>query len=175
MVPALPSQARTRFRLQWKFRTPDNPRMEPGPWPASFDWNGMVHRPSVLLIDDGELEEVNLLLEELDADTIRLRGDTNPDPWPWPTRLLVATSQRALSLPHPGVQKDGGLTAIAISGDASNLLRTELRRTGFDYLVRQRVHPEALRLLFQRALYSDRERRRQPRLPVGYQVTYLAG
>ena len=135
----------------------------------------MVHRPSVLLIDDGELEEVNLLLEELDADTIRLRGDTNPDPWPWPTRLLVATSQRALSLPHPGVQKDGGLTAIAISGDASNLLRTELRRTGFDYLVRQRVHPEALRLLFQRALYSDRERRRQPRLPVGYQVTYLAG
>jgi hypothetical protein len=37
------------------------------------------------------------------------------------------------------------------------------------------VHPEALRLLLLRGLYRGDERRREPRVAVGFEVTYRAG
>ena len=128
--------------------------------------------PTALLIDDGELDDVDLLLGEL-TDRVRLRGDESPDPWPWPLRLLVATPERALSLdpPDPG---RAHTTIVVVDGD-SKLLRGRGESIDFDYVVRRPVHPEALRLLLLRALFSVSEQRGEPRLPLGYRVTWISG
>ncbi|MEE9607132.1 MAG: PilZ domain-containing protein [Myxococcota bacterium] len=130
----------------------------------------MVQRPSVLLVDEGELEDVSQLLVELRADTARVDGVARPEEWPWPSRLLIASARRALALGPAPPSGPGGFTAIAIADDHSKSLRTLLRRMGFDYLVRRPVHPEALKLLFLHALYTGRERRHAQRFPVGSQV-----
>ncbi len=128
--------------------------------------------PTALLIDDGELDDVNLLLGEL-TDRVRLRGDERPDPWPWPRRLLVVTPQRVLSLDL--TVAGGAYTTIVVAGGDSDLLRGRMQRIGFDYVVRRPVHPEALRLLLLRALFSGLEQRGEPRLPLGYRVTWISG
>ena len=128
--------------------------------------------PTALLIDDGELDDVDLLLGEL-TDRVRLRGDESPDPWPWPSRLLVATPERVLSLdpPAPGCAH----TTIVVAEGDSKLLHGREQPIGFDYVVRRPVHPEALRLLFLRALFSGSEQRGEPRLPLGYRITWISG
>jgi hypothetical protein len=50
-----------------------------------------------------------------------------------------------------------------------------LRRIGFDLLIRRPVHPYALRLLILRALFCGDERRREKRVPVGYEISYRSG
>jgi hypothetical protein len=57
----------------------------------------------------------------------------------------------------------------------SNALRSQLRRSGFDYLVRRPVHAEALRLMLLHCCYKGEERRREPRVPVGVDVSYSLG
>ena len=54
----------------------------------------------------------------------------------------------------------------------SPTLREQLRKKGFDFLVRRPVHPTALRLLVLRALYRGPERRREARFPIGAPVNY---
>ena len=132
----------------------------------------MSPRPTALLIDDGELDDVDRLLGEL-TDRHRLCGDERPDSWPWPHRLLVATPERVLAVPPsaPGV----AFTTIVVAERDSILLPNLGKRSSFDYLVRRPVHPEALRLLLLRALFSGSEKRSSPRLPVGYRVSWIAG
>jgi hypothetical protein len=64
---------------------------------------------------------------------------------------------------------------LVVVEEDSNSLREQLRRCGFDYLIRRPVHPEALRLLLLRCLYRGDERRREPRVAVGFEVTYRTG
>ena len=135
----------------------------------------MVQRPSVLLVDEGELEDVSQLLVELRADTARVGGSVRPEEWPWPSRLLIASARRALALGPGPPSGPGGFMMIAIADDHSKSLRTLLRRMGFNYLVRRPVHPEALKLLFLHALYSGRERRSASRFPVGCRVACHTG
>jgi hypothetical protein len=132
----------------------------------------MSPRPTALLIDDGELDDVDRLLGEL-TDRHRLCGGERPDPWPWPRRLLVATPERVLAVPPPA--PDVAFTTIVVAERDSILLRNLGKRCSFDYLVRRPVHPEALRLLLLRALFSGWEQRSAPRLPVGYRVSWIAG
>ncbi len=63
---------------------------------------------------------------------------------------------------------------MVVSED-STTLRARLREVGFDYLVRRPVHPEALRLLVLHCIYSGEERRREPRVPVGLEVSFRTG
>ena len=67
----------------------------------------MSPRPTALLIDDGELDDVDRLLGEL-TDRHRLCGGERPDPWPWPRRLLVVTPERVLAVPPPPRVHDRG-------------------------------------------------------------------
>lgn len=64
---------------------------------------------------------------------------------------------------------------LVVVEEDSNSLREQLRRCGFDYLIRRPVHPEALRLLLLRCLYRGDERRREPRVAVGFDVTFRTG
>ena len=132
-------------------------------------------RSRVLLIDEGELDDVLGLLRGLDVEPIRAAN-------PGPARkgeervdLLVASARRALALSHEWAPSDSAAVTIAIIEGESKTLCTSLRRLGFDYLVRRPVHPEALRLLLLSALYRSDDRRGVARLPAGCEVTWFEG
>ena len=127
----------------------------------------------VVLIDDGELDDVRAILEEIGAEFAHLRGGAVPSEMGPPDQLFIATPRRAmLAKDWPG----GPLPVkVGIVTEDSNTLRAMLRRIGFDLLVRRPVHPYALRLVLLRALYSGSERRQKPRFPIGYSVSFRAG
>jgi len=64
---------------------------------------------------------------------------------------------------------------IVIVNEDSNTLRDHLRKIGFDYLVRRPVHPEALRLLLMHCLYRGEEKRQDPRVAIGFEVSFRSG
>jgi len=139
----------------------------------------MGTRPAVLLIDDGELDDVAALLAELGSAVARalpedlvpgrgaLRGDL---------RLIVATGRHALGLTEfPCRPTDPEPTRVAVVSGGSRMLRGALQRVGFHYLVRRPVHPDALRLLLTRLLYEGPEKRRAERVAVGAPISFRAG
>jgi hypothetical protein len=64
---------------------------------------------------------------------------------------------------------------MMVVNEDSNALRSQLRRSGFDYLVRRPVHAEALRLMLLHCCYKGEERRREPRVAVGTEVSFRVG
>jgi hypothetical protein len=131
----------------------------------------------VLLLDDGELDDVQECLEELGVAFGRVRGGAIVSDTPPPERLLVATPRRidAVALPPAGSEGAKRLVRIVVVSEDSTTLRERLRRIGFDYLVRRPVHPEALRLLLLRSLYAGEERRGEERTPMGIEVSFRTG
>ncbi|MEN8159540.1 MAG: PilZ domain-containing protein [Myxococcota bacterium] len=129
-------------------------------------------RADALLIDDGELDDVNALLEALGADPVRHRAvDTQGfTGWEQPPRVVVAAARSALRLSVGPAVEGQGIVTIAVVDTNSQVLNGMLRRQGFRYVVRRPVHPEALRLLLLRALYRGRERREAPRVPLGCEI-----
>jgi hypothetical protein len=88
-------------------------------------------------------------------------------------RLLVVSADVAMSDPIP-VDTDM-LVGIAVCGDISETMRSQIRQQGFRYLLRPHVHPEALRALLRYAIYAERDRRGRVRHPVGCEVGWRAG
>lgn len=136
----------------------------------------MTQGPSVLLLDDGELDDIQALLEEVGVPFARVRGGAIVDGTPPPSELLISTPRRIEAVRRIGRGSDGTkpLRLVVVAED-SNTLRDQLRRDGFDYLVRRPVHPEALRLMLLRCLYRGEERRREPRVAVGFEVSFRTG
>jgi hypothetical protein len=132
---------------------------------------------AVLLLDDGELDDVQEILDDLRIAYGRVRGGAIARNTPPPTRLLISTPRRvdAVRLPKRGDAAGDALTRIVVVNEDSNTLRAKLREIGFDYLVRRPVHPEALRLLLLHCLYTGDERRREPRIPVGFEISFRTG
>ena len=133
--------------------------------------------PPVLLIDDGELVSVRQLLEELGADFESLAARDSGRGIPQPTRLLLVTARAAHSLriertltPTP----NRATWMAFVSGD-SKTQRLALQKAGFDFLIREPVHPTALRVLFHRALYRGSDTRKTPRVACGYTVQWRTG
>ena len=127
----------------------------------------------VLLIDDGELDDVRAILEEVGAEFAHLRGGAVPSELEAPNQLFIATPRRAM------LAKDWPSGALPIKvgvvTEDSNTLRSMLKRIGFDLLIRRPVHPYALRLVLLRALYSGSERRKDLRFPIGSTVSFRSG
>ncbi len=127
----------------------------------------------VVMVDDGELDDVRAVLEELGAEFAHLRGGAIPGELDPPNQLFIATPRRAM------LAKDwpsGPLPIkVGVVTEDSNTLRGMLKRIGFDLLIRRPVHPYALRLVLLRALYSGSERRRDPRFPLGVEVSFRGG
>jgi hypothetical protein len=131
----------------------------------------------VLLIDNGELEPVRAILEQLGADFERLSGAKARAPIQQPAKLLITTAALAHSLriqrvvttavPRP--------TWIVFVASDSRTQKAMLQKAGFDFLIREPVHPAALRVLVQRALFRGTDARRAPRVACGHSVTYKTG
>ncbi len=132
---------------------------------------------AVLLLDDGELDDVQAILDDLGMAYGRVRGGAIARNTPPPTRLLISTPRRidAVHMPARRNSTNDGLTRIVVVNEDSTTLRAKLREIGFDYLVRRPVHPEALRLLLLHCLYTGDERRGEPRVPVGFEVSFRTG
>ncbi len=132
----------------------------------------MATSPAVLLVDDGELDDVRRVLQELGADFAHLRGGAVPAKIAPPGLLFVTTSRRAMiaqGWPARAPYK------IGVVSDDSNTLRAMLKRMGFDLLIRRPVHAYALRLVLLRALYDGEEKRREERVPFGIEISYRSG
>jgi hypothetical protein len=135
--------------------------------------NGPQDRmPAALLWDDGELEDVRALLDDLGAEYVRCGLDT--DAVPEPRLLLVTTFERAIAgLPERDADSDRPLrVAVGDRGPASH--QSAVKGSGVDMVVYRPVHASILRLLLRRALYEGDEKRQGTRVPVGYGVSYGA-
>jgi PilZ domain len=135
----------------------------------------MADGPAVLIVDDGELGEVCDLLAALGAEYAHLRGSAVPRRLEPPARLFVTTGRRAAVAAGWPAAAAGGPLKLGVVAEDSNASRDSLRRLGFDFLVRPRVHREALRLLLLQSLYAGEERRRDPRVSVGLEVDVRTG
>lgn len=131
--------------------------------------------PAVLVLDDGELDDVQQLLQEMSIPFARIRGGAIVQGTPPPRDLLVATPRRIGAVKDAvGDAIDPPIRVMVVNED-SNALRSQLRRSGFDYLVRRPVHTEALRLMLLHCAYKGEERRNEPRVAVGFEVSFRAG
>ncbi len=130
----------------------------------------------VLLLDDGELDDVQAILEDLGISYARVRGGAIVAGQPAPSTLLVSTPRRVSAVKTAGAKNNGsGPVRVVVADEDSNTMRRQLRESGFDYLVRRPVHAEALRLLLMHCVYTGEERREDPRYPVGCEVQVKAG
>jgi len=124
----------------------------------------MEAMPSVLILDDGELQPIVSVLDRLGCDYVRIRGGSLETKLSLPKDLILTTARRAmahLSAPPPDAS---GPVRVAISSEDCTTLRTQLRLLGFEYLIRQPLHIEAVERLLSRILnYSGAERRRSSR------------
>ena len=134
-------------------------------------------RADALLLHDGELADVERLLEALDATLVRQAAVEAGHfaGWERPPRLIVASGRTALRLSMGTNLEAQGVVAIAVVDSESQTLCGMLRRQGFRYVVRRPVHPEALRLLLGRALFRGRERRDAARVALGCEVGLRLG
>lgn len=127
----------------------------------------------MLLVDDGELDDVRDCLLALGVEFAHLRGGAVPARLEPPRDLFIASTRRAaLARPWPRAERP---VRIAVVTEDSGSLRATLRRLGFGYLVRRPAHPVALRLLLVHALYQGEERRAAPRVPLGYPIAVKIG
>jgi hypothetical protein len=138
----------------------------------------MSGRPEIVIIDDGELEDVRALLDEIGASYVRWRKSSAPAHLTEPSRLLVATASLAVSLRYRRVIRTerNAATWIAFVDGDSRSQRTYLANAGFNFLIRRPVHKGALRMLLQRSLWTGAEGRKAGgRVAVGYDVTVRSG
>jgi hypothetical protein len=137
----------------------------------------MTGLTGVLVIDNGELGSVCAILEQLGADFERLGGDKARAPISQPSKLLITTAALAHSL---RIQRQVTTAVprptwiVFVAGD-SRTQKAMLQKAGFDFLIREPVHPAALRVLVQRALFRGTDARRAPRVACGHSVTYKTG
>jgi hypothetical protein len=120
----------------------------------------------IVLIDDGELEDVVHVLEAGGLAFERYRGGQIPKRVDAPCELLIITSRR---LEHVAPARPSGtapakpLRIVAVADD-SPALRRRLRRHGMQLLVRLPARRETWRLLIAHALYQGDDRRTDPRV-----------
>jgi hypothetical protein len=134
-------------------------------------------RTRILLVDDGELDEVAGLLSTRGLAYERLRGSQIDEPVAPPLELLVVTPrhiERVRRGSPPQAAPERPLRVVVTSEDSS-ALRRHLRRAGFHLLVRQDAEGEIWRLLVARAGYHGSERRHARRVAVGAPVDVSDG
>lgn len=135
----------------------------------------MSSSPAVLLLDDGELDDIQGMLEELKVPFARVRGGAIVRGMAPPSNLLISTPRRIDAVGEALGDDAGAPIRMVVVSEDSNSLRNQLRRVGFDFMVRRPVHPEALKLLVMHCLYQGEERRTEPRVSVGVPVSIRAG
>ena len=133
--------------------------------------------PSVLVLDDGELDHFQIALRRLGVDFDRRVAGRTGVVVEMPRDILLTTWRRALKMPRlemaPGTVDEP--VRVCVHGQDFRPLRERLRSEGFHFLVHSLVHPESLRLFLLQLLYRGVERRGGARLPVVCEATCEVG
>ncbi len=136
-----------------------------GPRPG-FHVSFLASNRKVLLLHDGELKDVRQVIEGLGAQVSDNIGPDAPAHWD----LAMATPRYLQAI--ASVTGDSRFRRVAVVDDESRTLRTLIRRTGIQIVVRRPIHPAALRLLIVHCLYRGPERRK-PRVAAGAPVNFF--
>jgi hypothetical protein len=129
--------------------------------------------PSVLLLDDGELDSVRRALDWLNVDfehVLRYQGRPGVIR---PENLLVTTAKMALQVKNLECV-EGMPPPVWVCAHNQDFLpmRERLRSLGVHYLVNSNLELQTMRLFFLQILYRGGERRRSLRLPMNEEVRY---
>lgn len=140
-------------------------------------WSETPSAPDALVIDDGEVDDVVAILQDLGADLQLKSPDQvgNLSAWVPPNRLLVLAAERALALRLPLSRMPEGAVSIAVTDSTSKTVGTAIQRLGYRYIVRRPVHPLALRMLLRQGLCPDAGNRSAPRAAFGGEVSWRVG
>jgi hypothetical protein len=134
----------------------------------------MEELPWILLLDDGELDDVRELLEELGIDFEQWhKSDLVTSP-PHPQHLLVTTAAHGISagLRRTTTRTRDRATWIAVGSGDSRTQHRAIIGAGFDYLVKRPTHPETFRSLLRGILYSGNEQRSRRRIAVSSAISF---
>ncbi len=129
--------------------------------------------PSILLIDDGELDGVQTLLERLCVDWVRCAEPDTVDDLPRPRDLIISTGPRAMAMPK--LVGEGSPVWICLYGPDFLPVREHLTGLGVHYLVSQELDLHTLELFMRQLMHSHEERRRVRRIPVRQEVSIEMG
>jgi hypothetical protein len=124
--------------------------------------------PSVLVLDDGELERLRRVLVQLGADYERFTGDDIPSEVMSPRDLLITSGRRAMAMPRV-VRASGAVPEpfwVCIYDQDFRPLRERLRSLGVHFLIRGEVDASSVQLFLLQLLHRGAERRRCRRIPL---------
>jgi hypothetical protein len=124
--------------------------------------------PSVLILDDGELERLEWVLEQLGADFERCTGSDIPSEVASPRDLLITSGRRAMKMPRVTAPPEGIVAPfwICIYDMDFRPLRERLRALGVHFLIHGDVEADSVRLFLLQLLHRGAERRRCRRIPL---------
>gem|GEM_PF-5901566 len=142
---------------------------EPSPREEVIDLAPQAVRADVALIDEGDLGGIAQLAQSLGASVLRLRWGSQVEPIAWAEapRLVIVSARVALAVPLDEAVLARGAIGLAVSDSDAQTLHTQLRRQGYEWVLRRSAHPETQRLLLASLLYRQRERRKHPRRAFG--------
>ena len=132
----------------------------------------MSTAPSVLLLDDGELDRIADLLRDMGVDFVHRRGLQTREREELPRDLLITSLDRALGLPELTCSDPEPPRPVRVCVHRQDFLplRERLRALGIHYLVHSQVDPATLRLMLVQLLFRGDEQREALRLPLGREV-----
>lgn len=139
--------------------------------------SSVSHAPSVLILDDGELDRLQHVLERLGADFERLSGDAIPEEILPPRDLLITSGRRAMTMPRLGPVAQGGTEPfwVCIYDVDFRPLRERLRALGVHFLIHGEVDAESVRLFLTQLLHRGAERRCCRRIPLRCEIELEVG
>lgn len=129
--------------------------------------------PSILVIDDGELDRVQALLERLPVDWVRCLEPTIDLPLEKPHDLIISSGPRAMRMPP--LSGEGQPLWVCIYDQDFLPLRERLRDLGVHYLVSGDLGPRPFELFLRQLLYRGEERRQVRRIPLHCEVELDVG
>ncbi len=122
----------------------------------------------MLLLDDGELEQVHQILRRLGADYVRLQGEEVGSAVPKPRDLLISSCRWALEMPRLESGEDElDPVWVCVHNQDFLPLRQRLKDLGIHFLVHTALDRESLRLFLLQLVNRDLQRRKQLRIPLG--------
>lgn len=129
----------------------------------------MPETPSVLIVDDGELDRAVRILEGLGVHPAFVRGsDLRGQPVEKPRDLLLLAWNATRGIPPLRDNPEGcEPTKVCLHSQDFLPLRERLREAGMDYLVQTSLDDDSLKRFLQTLLHRGPERRAERRLPLG--------
>ena len=135
----------------------------------------MANQPSVLILDDGELDNVYRMLLELRTDVVRLRGAEIGRSVVGPRDLLVTAGRRTLGEMPELTAPEGTESSpiwICVHNQDFMPLRERLCEMGVHYLLQNALDEQSRRRFLIQLLRSGAEQRGSSRLHLGGDVDY---